>query len=59
MKVKELISLFSSDTRYKILDANDPHYIIWWGQGNNLNTIVNEDEIKNIQHIKKGIVIYI
>lgn len=59
MKVKDLIKLFSSNTQYEIKDATNPHYTIWWGQGNKVNTIYNDDEIKGITWHKKGIIIYI
>lgn len=59
MKVKDLIKLFSSDVRYEIKDVTNPHCTWWWGQGNKVNTICNDDEIKGISWHKKGIVIYI
>ena len=59
MKVKDFISILSADTRYKIIYSDNPDYIAWWGQGNNCNTIYNEDEILGIQWHKKGIIIYI
>ena len=59
MKVKDLINLFSSNTYYIIKYVGDPHYKVWWGQGNKLNTICNDDEIKGISWHKKGIIIYI
>lgn len=59
MKVKDLIPLFSSATKYKIIYANNPHCIYWWGQGNKCNTCCNDDEIKGLHYKGKEIIIYI
>lgn len=59
MKVKELISLFSSDTRYNILHVNNPHDIEWWGQGSRCNTTCDEEEVIGVSWSKKNIIIYI
>jgi hypothetical protein len=60
MLVKDLIKLFSTDTKYQIIYADNPHYICWWGQGSKINIICNDKEIKAIRCDKgKGIIIYI
>ena len=60
MLVKDLIKLFSSDTKYHIIYAENPHYIYWWGQGSRINTVCDNKEIKAIRCDKgKGIIIYI
>lgn len=59
MKVKNLISILSEDTCYKIFDSDNPHNLIWYGRGNNYNIVCKEDEILSIQWCKKGLIIYI
>lgn len=60
MLVKDLIKLFSADTKYHIIYAENPHYIYWWGQGNKINTVCDNEEIKGVRCDKgKGIIIYI
>ena len=60
MLVKDLIKLFSADTKYHIIYADNPHYIYWWGQGNKTNTVCDNKEIKAVRCDRgKGIVIYI
>lgn len=60
MLVKDLIQMFSTDTKYCIIYANNPHYIWWYGQGNKINTICNDEKIKTVRWDKKrGIIIYI
>lgn len=59
MLVKDLIQLFTQTTRYKIKWVDNPHYIEWSGQGNKINTTVDNKIIKGIQHNSKEIVIYI
>lgn len=59
MKVKNLISILSEDTCYKIFDSDNPHNLIWFGRGNNYNIVCKENEILSIQWNKKGLIIYI
>lgn len=59
MKIKNLISIFSADTHYKIVQHNNPHLVYWWGQGNNCSITYKENEILGIRWDKKGIIIYI
>lgn len=59
MKVKNLISILSEDTCYKIFDSDNLHNLIWFGRGNNYNIVCKENEILSIQWNKKGLIIYI
>ena len=62
MTVKDLIKTLSIETKYSINYANNPHNIIWWGQGNRLNDNDSwwyNKTILSICWTKKGILIYV
>lgn len=62
MRVKDLVSLLSADTFYKVYKTDNPHYLWWWGRGNNVQSLIQEisnKKIKSIQWTSKGLKIYI
>ena len=62
MTVKDLVKTLSIETKYSIIYANNPHNIIWWGQGSRLNDNDNwwyNKTILSVHWTKKGILIYV
>lgn len=60
MVTKDLIKLFSSEIRYKIVEINNPHCILWCGRGNNTNSFYQNKEIKGVHTDKnKELIIYV
>ena len=59
MKIKDLVSCFSTDTVYEIRKKDNPHLVYWYGKGNTANVWDNDEDIAGILHTSKKLIIYV